>query len=191
MDAGGIATERGVNMEEEPIIDLQSDHYFMGEAIRQALRAYEAEEVPIGAVIVREARIIARAFNQVEMLRDATAHAEMLAITQAEEVVGDWRLNDCTLYVTKEPCPMCAGAIVHVRLQRVVFGASDPKAGAAGGVMNLLQFPSLNHQSAITMGVREEECRNLLRTFFAEQRAKKGSAAASDPTVGSEFPTNF
>ena len=191
MDLGGVATERDVSMEEEPIIDLQSDHYFMGEAIRQALRAYEAEEVPIGAVIVREARIIARAFNQVEMLRDATAHAEMLAITQAEEVVGDWRLNDCTLYVTKEPCPMCAGAIVHVRLQRVVFGASDLKGGAAGGVMNLLQFPSLNHRSAITMGVREEECRNLLRTFFAEQRAKKGTAGATDATVEPEYPTNF
>ena len=90
-------------------------------------------EVPVGAVIVREGRIIARAFNQVEQLKDATAHAEMLALTQAEEVVGDWRLTDCTLYVTKEPCPMCAGAIVHTRLARVVFGASDPKAGAAGG----------------------------------------------------------
>src|SRR5688572_11479580 len=160
-------------MAEEPIIDLQSDHYFMGEAIRQALRAYEAEEVPVGAVVVREGRIIARAFNQVEMLRDATAHAEMLAITQAEEQVGDWRLNDCTMYVTKEPCPMCAGAIVHVRLVRVVFGASDLKAGATGGVMNLLQFPSLNHRCEITAGVREEECRNLLQTFFSEQRLKK------------------
>ncbi len=159
----------------EPIIDLQSDHYFMGEAIRQALRAYEAEEVPVGAVIVREGRIIARAFNQVELLRDATAHAEMLAMTQAEETVGDWRLNDCTLYVTKEPCPMCAGAVVHVRLQRVVFGASDPKAGAAGSAMNLLQFPTLNHRSEITHGVREEECRNLLHSFFAEQRARKAS----------------
>lgn len=161
---------------EGPIIDLQSDHYYMGEAIRQALRAYEAEEVPIGAVIVRESRIIARAFNQVELLRDATAHAEMLAITQAEEVVGDWRLTDCTLYVTKEPCPMCAGAMVHVRLARVVFGAGDPKAGAAGGVMNLLQFPTLNHRSDISAGVRAEECGNLLRTFFAEQRAKKPTA---------------
>ena len=109
-----------------------------------------------------------------ELLRDATAHAEMLAITQAEELVGDWRLNDCTLYVTKEPCPMCAGAIVHVRLQRVVFGARDIKGGAAGGVMNLLQFPTLNHRSEITAGVREEECRNMLRMFFAEQRDKKG-----------------
>ncbi len=164
-----------VVMAEEPIIDLQSDHYFMGEAIRQALKAYEAEEVPVGAVIVRESRIIARAFNQVETLRDATAHAEMLAITQAEEVVGDWRLTDCTLYVTKEPCPMCAGAIVHVRLPRVVFGASDVKAGAAGGVMNLLQFPSLNHKSEITAGIRADECRNLLQTFFAEQRSRKAA----------------
>lgn len=162
-----------MNAPEEPIIDLQSDQYFMGEAIRQALRAYEAEEVPVGAVIVREGKIIARAFNQVETLRDATAHAEMLAITQAESHVGDWRLTDCTLYVTKEPCPMCAGAIVHVRLKRVVFGAPDIKAGAAGGVMNLLQFPSLNHRSEITSGVRVDECRNLLRTFFAEQRSNK------------------
>jgi tRNA(adenine34) deaminase len=159
-------------MSDEPIIDLQSDTYFMGEALRQATRAYEAEEVPIGAVVVREGRIIARAFNQVELLRDATAHAEMLAITQAEEVVGDWRLNDCTLYVTKEPCPMCAGAIVHVRFARVVFGAPDLKAGAAGGVMNLLQFPTLNHRCEITAGVRTEECRLLLQQFFQEQRAK-------------------
>src|SRR6266480_7808935 len=127
-------------MPEEPIIDLQSDHYFMGEALRQATRAYQAEETPIGAVIVRNGRIIARAYNQVELLKDATAHAEMLALTQAEEVAGDWRLTDCTLYVTKEPCPMCAGAIVHVRLARVVFGASDPKAGPAGTALNLFPF---------------------------------------------------
>jgi len=159
-------------MAEPPIIDLQSDHYFMGEALRQAARAYAAEEVPVGAVVVREGRIIGRAFNQVELLKDATAHAEMLALTQAEEAVGDWRLNDCTLYVTKEPCPMCAGAAVHVRVGRVVFGASDPKAGAAGSMMNLLQFPTLNHQCQITVGVREPECRALLHTFFAEKRAK-------------------
>src|SRR5215472_12909356 len=101
---------------DEPIIDLHSDDYFMGEALRQAARAYEAEETPVGAVIVRAGRIIGRAFNQVESLKDATAHAEMLALTQAQEAVGDWRLTECTLYVTKEPCPMCAGAIVHVRL---------------------------------------------------------------------------
>ena len=119
----------------------------------------------------RNGRIIARASNQVELLKDATAHAEMLVITQAEEAVGDWRLTDCTLYVTKEPCPMCAGAIVHVRLARVVFGASDPKAGAAGSALNLLQFPTLNHRCTITSGVREPECRSLLQTFFANQRA--------------------
>ncbi len=159
-------------MPEEPIIDLHSDQYFMGEALRQAARAYEAEEVPVGAVVVREGRIIARAFNQVELLKDATAHAEMLALTQAEGVVGDWRLTDCTLYVTKEPCPMCAGAIVHVRLARVVFGVGDPKGGAAGGMMNLVQHPSLNHRCEITAGVREHECRALLQTFFGEQRTK-------------------
>src|SRR4051812_7359772 len=157
-------------MSDEPIIDLQSDHYFMGEALRQAAKAYEAEEVPVGAVVVRAGRIIARAFNQVELLKDATAHAEMLAVTQAEEAVGDWRLTDCTLYVTKEPCPMCAGAIVHVRLARVVFGCKDPKAGAAGSALNLLQFPTLNHRSEITAGVREAECRALLQSFFLDQR---------------------
>src|SRR5208282_5941390 len=157
----------------EPVIDLHSDDFFMGDALRQAAKAREADEVPVGAVIVREGRIIARAFNQVEQLKDATAHAEMLALTQAEETVGDWRLTDCTLYVTKEPCPMCAGAMVHTRLVRVVFGASDPKGGAAGGAMNLLQFPSLNHRCEITSGLRLDECRALLQSFFASQRAAK------------------
>lgn len=162
-------------MPEEPIIDLHSDDYFMGEALRQALKARDLDEVPVGAVIVREGRIIARAFNQVEMLKDATAHAEMLALTQAEEITGDWRLMECTLYVTKEPCPMCAGAIVHTRLARVVFGASDAKAGAAGSALNLLQFPTLNHRCEITSGVREAECRAILKNFFAEQRQKPES----------------
>jgi tRNA(adenine34) deaminase len=155
---------------DEPVIDLHSDDYFMGEALRQAAKACEADEVPVGAVIVRAGRVIARAFNQVELLKDATAHAEMLALTQAEEVMGDWRLTDCTLYVTKEPCPMCAGAIVHTRLARVVFGVSDPKAGAAGSALNLLQFPTLNHRCAITPGVCEADCRALLQNFFAAQR---------------------
>jgi tRNA(adenine34) deaminase len=155
----------------DPIIDLHSDDYFMGEALRQAARAYEQGEVPVGAVIVNGGRIIARASNLVETLCDATAHAEMLALTQAEGALGDWRLTECTLYVTKEPCPMCAGAIVHTRLARVVFGASDAKGGAAGSALNLLQFPTLNHRCEITAGVRQEECRTLLRNFFAEQRA--------------------
>lgn len=166
----------------EPVIDLDSDEYFMGEALWQARRAQAAGEVPVGAVIVRAGRVVARAFNQVELLRDATAHAEMLAITQAAEAVGDWRLTDCTLYVTKEPCPMCAGAIVHARLARVVFGASDPKAGAAGSALNLLQWPTLNHRCEITAGVREPECRALLREFFAAQRRQ---ARGADPGAGS------
>jgi len=157
----------------DSIIDLHSDDYFMGEALRQAAKAYEHDEVPVGAVVVREGRIIARAYNQVETLKEATAHAEMLALTQAENAVGDWRLTDCTLYITKEPCPMCAGAVVHTRLARVVFGAPDPKGGAAGGALNLLQFPTLNHRCEITSGVRLEECRALLQSFFAEQRAAR------------------
>jgi tRNA(adenine34) deaminase len=157
----------------EPIIDLQSDAYFMGEALRMAVHAYEAEEVPVGAVVVREGRIIARAFNQVELLKDATAHAEMLALTQAEAAVGDWRLTDCELFVTKEPCPMCAGALVHVRMRRVVFGCGDPRGGAAGGVLNLLQNPSLNHQCDITPGVLREDCAALLQSFFRSRRARE------------------
>jgi len=153
--------------------DLEADQIFMGEALRQAARAYEAGEVPVGAVIVREGRVLARAFNQVELLKDATAHAEMLALTMAEQAVGDWRLSDCTLYVTKEPCPMCAGAIVHCRIERVVFGAPDAKGGAAGGALNLLQFPTLNHRSAVTAGVRADEAAALLRSFFTERRAGK------------------
>ena len=169
-------------MADEPIIDLHSDDYFMGEALRQAARAREANEVPIGAGVVRGGKIIARAFNQVESLKDATAHAEMLVLTQAENAVGDWRLTDCTLYATKEPCPMCAGAIVHTRLARVVFGAADPKGGAAGSALNLLQFPTLNHRCEITAGVRLEECRALLRSFFAGQRAARKNGENPEST---------
>jgi len=154
----------------ENIIDLQSDAYFMREAIRLATKALKKEEVPIGAVVVREGSIIGRAYNQVELLKDATAHAEMLAITQAEEAVGDWRLNDCDLYVTKEPCAMCAGALVHVRMRRVIFGCPDEKSGAAGGIINLLQMPTLNHQCDITSGVLGDDCAALLRSFFQSKR---------------------
>lgn len=157
----------------ETIIDLQSDAYFMREALRMATQAYEAEEVPIGAVVVREGRIIARASNQVELLNDATAHAEMLALTQAEAAVGDWRLTDCDLFVTKEPCPMCAGALVHVRMRRVVFGCADPRGGAAGGLLNLLQNPSLNHQCDVVAGVLSEDCAALLQNFFRARRAQE------------------
>ncbi len=160
--------------------ELEADEIFMGEALRQALRAYGAGEVPVGAVIVREGKIIARAWNQVELLKDATAHAEMLALTMAEDAVGDWRLTDCTLYVTKEPCPMCAGAVVHCRLARVVFGAPDAKGGAAGGALNLLQFPTLNHRCDITSGVRGEECASVLKAFFAERRAERKAEGGAE-----------
>src|SRR4051812_10839950 len=135
----------------------EGDAGFMREALRQARKAYAAEEVPVGAVVVREGRIIARAYNQVELLKDATAHAEMLALTQAEAAVGDWRLTDCDLYVTKEPCIMCAGALVHARVHRVIFGCEDPRGGAAGGVLNLLQNPSLNHQCDVVGGVLRDD----------------------------------
>lgn len=158
-------------MEEPILIDTQSDAYFMGEALRQARRAFEREEVPIGAVVVKNGKIIARAYNQVELLKDATAHAEMLAITQAEAVVEDWRLNDCDLYVTKEPCPMCAGALVHARLRRVIFGCSDPRGGAAGGLINILQMPGLNHHCEISSGIRGDESGAILKEFFSLRRA--------------------
>ena len=150
--------------------DFTSDEFFMGEALRLARKAFASGEVPVGAVVVRNGEIIARAWNQVETLKDATAHAEMLSITQAESVVEDWRLTDCDLFVTKEPCPMCAGAIVHARLRRVVFGCPDPNGGAAGGLLNILQMPQLNHHCEITREVRAAECARILKDFFLARR---------------------
>jgi tRNA(adenine34) deaminase len=157
--------------------DNPNDVAFMREALRLAQKAYAADEVPVGAVVVRAGKIIARAYNQVEMLKDATAHAEMLAVTQAEAAVGDWRLTDCDLYVTKEPCPMCAGAIVHVRLRRVIFGCPDERGGAAGSVLNLLQMPTLNHRCDISSGVLKDECAAILHDFFRKKRAKPEDTA--------------
>ncbi|PYL20043.1 MAG: tRNA adenosine(34) deaminase TadA [Verrucomicrobia bacterium] len=154
----------------QTVIEIPTDKNFMREALRQAKKAYDADEVPIGAVVVRGEKIIGRAYNQVELLKDATAHAEMLALTQAEAAVGDWRLTDCDLYVTKEPCPMCAGALVHVRIRRTIFGCADLRAGAAGSIINLLQLPSLNHQCEITSGVLERECAAILQDFFRKRR---------------------
>ncbi|GAB4173196.1 MAG: tRNA adenosine(34) deaminase TadA [Terrimicrobiaceae bacterium] len=151
-------------------MQLAEDERFMDEALRQARKAFDADEVPVGAVIVREGRVLSRAWNQVEMLKDATAHAEMLAITMAESAMEDWRLTDCDLYVTKEPCPMCAGAIVHARLRRVIFGCPDARGGAAGGLINILQMPGLNHRCEITGGVRSAESAALLREFFSGRR---------------------
>ena len=152
-------------------IDMELDESFMREALRLAAKARETDEVPIGAVVVRAGKIIGRAWNQVELLKDATAHAEMLALTQAEAAVGDWRLVDCDLYVTKEPCVMCAGALVHVRIRRVIFGCADPRSGGAGGIINLLQHPALNHRCAITPGILENECALILQEFFRKKRS--------------------
>jgi tRNA(adenine34) deaminase len=152
------------------MIESPNEEYFMREALRMAKKAAETGEVPVGAVVVRAGHIIARASNQVELLKDATAHAEMLALTQAEASVGDWRLTDCDLYVTKEPCPMCAGALVHTRIRRLVFGCTDPAAGAAGSVMNLLQMPTLNHRCDVASGVLQNECAAILQSFFRKRR---------------------
>jgi tRNA(adenine34) deaminase len=152
------------------MIERLHDESFMREALRMAGRAAEAGEVPVGAVIVRAGKIVGRAHNQVELLKDATAHAEMLALTQAEAAVADWRLTDCDLYVTKEPCAMCAGALVHTRIRRVIFGCADPSAGAAGSVMNLLQMPALNHRCDIASGVLQDECAAILQNFFRKRR---------------------
>jgi tRNA(adenine34) deaminase len=151
-------------------LDLTSDDYFMGEALRQARAAFEAEEVPVGAVIVHAGKIIARAFNQVELLKDATAHAEVLAITQAAHALGDWRLEGATLFVTKEPCPMCAGAIVLSRVQRLVYGVADPKSGGAGSIFDITGQGGLNHTVTVTAGVKDAEARQLLQDFFRTRR---------------------
>jgi tRNA(adenine34) deaminase len=155
------------------MIEPPGDEAFMRDALREAKKALRADEVPVGAVVVRAGRIIGRAYNQVELLKDATAHAEMLALTQAEAAVGDWRLTDCHLYVTKEPCVMCAGALVHVRMRRVVFGCADLRSGGAGGIINLLQHPALNHHCEITSGVLQKECAAILQDFFRKKRNLK------------------
>jgi tRNA(adenine34) deaminase len=145
------------------------DH-FMQLALAEAEQALREDEVPIGAVIVRDGRVIAQAHNQREQLRDPTAHAEMIAITQAAESLQSWRLDGCTLYVTLEPCPMCAGAIVQARIPLVVYGAADPKAGAVETLYRLLDDPRLNHRAETVPGVLGGPCGEILSRFFREQR---------------------
>lgn len=149
------------------------DERYMLLAIEEAKKASNLNEVPIGAVIVYKGEIIAASHNVRETSQKTLSHAELLAIEEANKKIGSWRLEDCTLYVTLEPCPMCAGAIVQSRIKRVVFGASDPKAGCAGTLMNLLEDERFNHQAAVSSGVLEAECSSLLKDFFRTLRQQK------------------
>jgi len=150
---------------------LQLEERWMRLALDEARAAFEEGEVPVGAVIVHQGRVIAAAHNQREALNDPTAHAEMIAITQAAEQLGSWRLLECTLYVTLEPCPMCAGAVVQARMPSVVYGTTDPKGGACHTLYQITQDPRLNHQCSVLGGVLVDECRMILQEFFAQQRA--------------------
>lgn len=150
---------------------LQPHDATMRKALDQARMAFEEQEVPVGAVIVHDGNVIAAAHNQRESLNDPTAHAEMIAITQAAETLKSWRLIDCTMYVTLEPCPMCAGAIVQARIPTVIYGATDPKAGACHSLYQITNDTRLNHQTAVLGGILAEECAGILREFFAAQRA--------------------
>ncbi|HLS27006.1 MAG TPA: tRNA adenosine(34) deaminase TadA [Opitutales bacterium] len=148
----------------------KDDTFFMWLAYNQAIEAWREDEVPIGAVIALEGEVIASAHNQTVSTNDPTAHAEMLAFTQASRAIGDWRLNEATLFVTKEPCPMCSGAALMARIGRVVYAVSDPKMGCLGGATNLNDLPDVNHTFEITRGILEEECRELLQKFFQNKR---------------------
>ena len=152
---------------------MTRDEKFMKEAIKQAKKAYALDEVPIGCVIVREDKIIARGYNRRNTDKNTLAHAELAAIKKASKKTGDWRLEDCTMYITLEPCQMCAGAIVQSRVKKVVVGAMNPKAGCAGSVINLLQMSQFNHQVEFENGVLEAECSTMLSNFFRELREKK------------------
>ena len=152
---------------------MTADEKFMKAAITQARKAYAIDEVPIGCVIVQNDKIIARGYNRRNIDKNTLAHAELSAIRKASKKTGDWRLEDCTMYVTLEPCQMCAGAIVQSRMKRVVIGSMNAKAGCAGSILNLLQMQQFNQQLEITRGVREEECSQMLSQFFRELRERK------------------
>lgn len=156
---------------------MEDDVTYMREALKQARRAYRLGETPIGCVIVHDGQIIARGYNRRNTEKSPLAHAELIAIRRAAKKLGDWRLENCTLYVTLEPCPMCAGAIVQARVTNCVIGAMNPKAGCAGSVMNLLEESKFNHQVHVTRGVLEEESSQLMKKFFRELRLRKKEEA--------------
>ena len=151
---------------------MTEDEKYMQQAIKQAWKAYDNGDVPIGCVLVRDGRVIARGYNRRNKDGQVLAHAELLAIRKASKLLGDWRLEDCTMYVTLEPCQMCSGAIVQARIPRVVIGCMNPKAGSAGSIINLLDIKEFNHQVDITKGILEEECSEMLVTFFKNLREK-------------------
>jgi len=162
---------------DKPIVYIQDgrvcmfdDEYYMRQAIRCAENAAAAGEVPVGAVAVRDGEIIARTWNQVELLKDATAHAEILLISSLSSLINDWRLDGIDIYVTKEPCAMCAGAMINSRIRRVIYGMRDPRSGCAGGALNITGFPGMLHQVESTGGVLEEECKKVMRDFFHSVR---------------------
>lgn len=152
---------------------MTTEERYMKAAIKQAKKAENIDEVPIGCVIVYHGKIIARGYNRRNIDKNTLSHAELNAIKKASKRLGDWRLDDCEMYVTLEPCQMCAGAIVQARIPRVVIGSMNPKAGCAGSILNILQIPTFNHQCEITKGVCEEECSEMLTTFFKELRKSK------------------
>ena len=152
---------------------LTDDERFMKEALRQAMKARALEEVPIGCVIVHDGNIIARGYNRRNTDKNTTSHAEINAIRKASKKLGDWRLEGCTIYITLEPCQMCAGAIVQARIDRAVIGSMNPKAGCAGSVLNILEMPQFNHQVEVTRGVLQDECSQMLSGFFRQLREKK------------------
>ncbi len=158
----------------------KADEKYMSAALAQAVKAYKIKEVPIGCVIVHDNKIIARGYNRRNTDKTTLGHAEITAIRRASKVLGDWRLEECTMYVTLEPCQMCAGAIVQSRMRRVIIGSMNPKAGCAGSVLNLLQMQQFNHQVEITRGVLEETCSSMLSAFFRELRQRKKKPAKSE-----------
>lgn len=161
-------------------MSLTKDEIYMKETIRQARKAWKLREVPIGCVIVREEKIIARGYNRRNTDKNTLAHAELLAIRKASRVTGDWRLEGCTMYITLEPCQMCAGAIVQARIPRAVIGSRNPKAGCAGSILNLLNIPQFNHQVELTEGVLEEECSMMMTDFFRQLRESRKKPLTKD-----------
>lgn len=153
-----------------PRLIMTEDERYMKEAIKQARKAYALTEVPIGCVIVHDGKVIGRGYNRRNTDKNTLAHAEITAINKASKAIGDWRLEECTLYVTLEPCQMCAGAIVQARIPKVVMASMNPKAGCAGSVLNILEMPQFNHQVEVVRGVLDEECSKMLKEFFAELR---------------------